>query len=49
VLNLGDTATYNAKVENTTDTAMQVEFEVEFEVFDSGGPSSYDYYTVVTK
>jgi hypothetical protein len=42
VLNSGGTATYNVKVENTTGAAMQV--DVEFEVYDTEGPSSYDYY-----
>jgi hypothetical protein len=46
VLNSGDKATYNVKVENTTGKAMQV--EVEFEVYDPS-PSSYDYYFTAHK
>ncbi len=42
VLNSGDTATYHMDVYNTTGTTMKV--EIEFEVFDIEGPSSYSYY-----
>jgi hypothetical protein len=42
VLNSGDTATYHVDVDNTTGTTMRV--EVQFEVFDIDGPSSYSYY-----
>lgn len=41
VLNSGDTATYHMDVYNTTGKTMQV--EIEFEVFDIDGPSSYSY------
>jgi hypothetical protein len=42
VLNSGDTATYHMDVDNTTGKTMKV--EIEFEVFDIEGPSSYSYY-----
>jgi hypothetical protein len=41
-LNSGQTATYHMDVDNTTGKAMKV--EIEFEVFDISGPSSYSYY-----
>ena len=41
-LNSGDTATYHMDVYNTTGKTMKV--EIEFEVFDIEGPSSYSYY-----
>jgi hypothetical protein len=42
VLNSGDTATYHMDVYNNTGKTMKV--EIEFEVFDIEGPSSYSYY-----
>lgn len=42
VLNSGDIATYHMDVYNTTGKTMQV--EIEFEVLDIQGPSSYSYY-----
>jgi hypothetical protein len=42
VLNSGDTATYHMDVYNTTGKTMKV--DIEFEVFDFEGPSSYSYY-----
>ena len=42
VLNSGETATYHVDVDNTTGKAMKV--EVEFEVYDLSGVSSYDYF-----
>ena len=47
ILNSGDTATYHMDVYNTTGTTMQVEVEVE--VFDIEGPSSYSYYYTAHK
>jgi hypothetical protein len=47
VLNSGDTATYHMDVYNTTGKTMQV--EIEFEVFDIEGPSSYSYYYTAHK
>jgi hypothetical protein len=47
VLNSGDTATYHMDVNNTTGKTMQV--EIEFEVFDIEGPSSYSYYYTAHK
>jgi hypothetical protein len=46
-LNSGQTATYHVDVDNTTGKAMKV--EVEFEVFDISGPSSYSYYYTAHK
>lgn len=46
-LNSGQTATYRVDVDNTTGKAMKV--EVEFEVFDISGPSSYGYYYTAHK
>ncbi len=42
LLNSGDTATYHMDVYNTTGKTMKV--EIQFEVFDIEGPSSYSYY-----
>jgi len=42
VLNSGDTATYHMDVYNITGKTMRV--EIENEVFDIQGPSSYSYY-----
>jgi hypothetical protein len=42
VLNSGDTAAYHMDVYNTTGKTMKV--EIEFEVFDIEGPSSYSYH-----
>lgn len=47
VLNSGDTATYHMDVDNTTGKTMQV--EIQFEVFDIEGPSSYSYYYTAHK
>jgi hypothetical protein len=47
VLNSGETAAYHINVDNTTGKAMQV--EIEFEVFDIDGPSSYSYYYTAHK
>jgi hypothetical protein len=41
LLNSGDTATYHIDAYNTTGTTMHV--EIQFEVFDIDGPSSYSY------
>lgn len=41
-LNSGDTATYHMDVYNTAGRTMKV--EIEFEVFDIEGPSSYSYH-----
>ena len=47
VLNSGGTAAYHMDVYNTTGKTMQV--EIQFEVFDIDGPSSYSYYYTAHK